>query len=309
MQCPRCSELVSDESTECPVCHKSLTTSVLGPGLRRTLTGDYIEQPTSAASSTSTLSSIAVAGQAGVENSHSAPTTPLVPDGPAPLRIVTVNADLNANLREAARQPVGRMPLPALDVQDRMKWILVLVALVGSLVSGYLWRYPIVAPITIHLSDSNVLLANTQMETTLVQTRAIPVPYLYLWGIYCLLAVATQFSLPSPWRFADSRFRTNWVLNVTGLFALLLFCGTGISHTGADLFLDEGIRMSQEGTYTVNLNGTSQQLSKSEAEQLVARTVVARERATFTQWNLAALVCYASLGGYAAWWLLTRPND
>ena len=292
MQCPRCSDEVADGCTRCPTCHKQLTGD--GRGIIRTaLTGDAYESPIPASPPPNHP----------FEVGDPAEPPPLLDETtPVAVRLIPTHADL----LPAARRAVKSRPLAS--PQDPLRWGIVAVSVVGVVASLILWRWTYVAPVHLSLQGAgqNLLELNEGGE------RAIPAVYLCLWGVYGLLAVATQFFLPAPWRVGEFQLRTNWVLNITTLVTLIIFFGAPANERADDLLGREAITFQgengQQRTYVYQRGAESRTISAEEARQINESRVWRQESAIFKTWNMTAALAYLALGAYAVWWIIERPE-
>lgn len=284
MLCPRCAEEVADQSAECPVCHKQLR-----PGdqshTRTALTGEAFVRVDPAVDSPIATT----APHAEDADMECAKPPPAVPVRLIPTHPERFAAKKRPDLRARPR-PVG----------PEYRWLVCGIAVVGAIASAILWFWPYVAPVPISLSAPGA----GEVFASGGAARQIPSVYLWLWGCYGVLAVATQFLLPAPWRAGPMQMRTNWVLNISTIVAILIFLGAGqgelndryvfANHDGGTLEYHDG----------ANVRG----VTAEEAGRIAARLVHDQEAETFRQWNMAALLSYLALGAYCAWWLMVRPE-
>ena len=139
-------------------------------------------------------------------------------------------------------------------------------------------------------------------------TRPIPAVYLWLWGAYCVLAVATQFLLPAPWRAGPFQMRTNWVLTATTLATLVIFLGTGLGQQGEGILQRETLVVQEGGQFEYRDRAGSRSVTIEEARLINARLIQTQEYGIYKVWNMAALLSFLALGAYAAWWIIERPE-
>ena len=288
MQCPRCSEMVPDESTDCPICLKPLSPYDRS-NVRVSLTGDDYQSPE--------LPVVAIHADVPEVSPRVESASP--EDSPVtPLRLIPTRPDLFP----AARRTMATSPVRAR--QDLARWTIVGLAVAGVIASAVLWHRPYVAPVHVVLGTAG----QAEIDLNAGAERAIPAVYLWLWGCYGALAIATNILLPAPWRFGRFRIRTNWVLNVTTLLTLLVFLGANLGQRSDYAFGREAIVFREAGTYEYQHVNESRPVTAEEARQINERQIHDQEYAIFKQWNIAALLSYLALGMYAVWWIVVRPE-
>lgn len=296
MLCPRCMEEAADDSTECPICHKRFSTQPQDH-VRVALTGDsYASSPVAPAPATS-----AAPPPSGSAN----PTPPPHDHSPAAearekpcVRLISARPGLLPAPHSAPKLP--RSSLPRHD----LRWLIVMFAVVGVVASAILWYRPYVAPVQLaaQITGAGELILNGEVD------RPIPAVYLWLWGSYGLLAVATQFLLPAPWRVGPRGMRTNWVLNITTVVTLLMFMGAGATQQAGRTLRGEELAYLEGGGYQYTHGSETRNITMEEAREINTRMIHDQEVGIFKEWNAAAILAYLALGVYAAWWIVERPT-
>ena len=284
MQCLRCTEELADDCTECPVCHKLLTPRAQ-THVRVALTGEAYDAANFPLVRAATI--------------HTTPPTSPVESvqapAPPPVHLIPTHPERFPGPRRAATPVQSRTSLA------EWRWLIVAFAVAGVIASAVLFHRPYVAPVYVGVQTTG-----TEIALNGEHQRAIPAIYLWLWGAYCLLAVATQVYLPAPWRFGPLNLRTNWVLNATTVLTILLFTGSVVGQN-AEGYLQREVVYREGGELEYHNGNEVRTVTPEEAARINARIIQDREIAIYKQWNMAALLSFLALGVYAAWWIIERP--
>ena len=290
MQCPRCTEMVANECIECPFCRKPLTAQGQA-SLRMALTGETYETTAETGDPSAPARSKRFSTFPSVIN-------PPEPEPEPPVKLIGARPDLFPEARPAPA------PIRIHASRDNLLWLIVAFAVAGVVAGAILWVRPYVDPVQITAMSARMGEVTMLSDTT----RPIPAVYLWLWGSYCVLAVATQFLLPAPWRAGPFRMRTNWVLIATTLATLVIFVDTGPGRQGGGLLQGEYLFRQEGGQFLYRDRAGSRSVTVDEARLINARQIQTQEYGIYKVWNMAALLSFLALGAYAAWWIIERPE-
>ncbi|HLJ56761.1 MAG TPA: hypothetical protein VKT77_17110 [Chthonomonadaceae bacterium] len=323
MQCPRCLAEAPNGSPRCPACHKSFAQLAAG-SVRVALTGEVHpglagETAPSPAAKTECVAADAAEpaarnGRAKFRRAPAGADFPADSDGVDEPDAAANEGENAPDVPDAPRLiptrpglfPVQRritVPRRREAPQALLRWLIAALSFAGAVWAAYLCYRPYVAPV--HFPVYNPGAAEFAPEEA---ARAIPAVYLWLWGGYCVLAVLSQLFQPGPWRIGGVGIRTNWVVNITTALTIVVFMGTSVGEGERRAFEREDLVNNANGTYTYRSGNETRPVDPPEAATIYTRLVRARESETYRYWNIAALVSFLALGGYAVWWNVARPE-